>query len=69
MKPRKIAFSLGFYINFGGLESLCFQRNSIRCEKSVTPATLVDNQCVVVTLAGFSFHISFLICYCTVKWY
>lgn len=58
MKPRKIAFSLGFYINFGGLESLCFQRNSIRCEETVTPATLVDNQYVVVTLAGFSFHTS-----------
>ena len=61
MKSKKIAFSLGLYINFGGLESLCFQRNSIRCEKTVTPATLVDNQYVVVTLAGFSFHASFLI--------
>ena len=27
-------------------------------KKSVTPATLVDNQCVAVKLAGSSFHIS-----------
>ena len=58
MKSGQTAYSLGSYINFGGMESLCFQRNSIRCEKTVTPATLVDNQYVVVTLAGFSFHTS-----------
>lgn len=58
MKSGQTAFSLRSYINSGGLESLCSQRNSIRCEKTVTPATLVDNQYVVVTLAGFSFHIS-----------
>lgn len=58
MKSGQTAFSLRSYINSGGLESLCFQRNSIRCEKTVTPATLVDNQYVVVTLAGFSFHTS-----------
>lgn len=58
MKSGQTAFSLRTYINFQGLENLRFQRNLIRCEKSVTPATLVDNQYVVVKLAGFSFHIS-----------
>ena len=58
MKSGKIAFSLRFYINSRGLENPRFQRNLIRCEKSVTPVTLVDNQYVVVTLAGFSFYIT-----------
>ncbi len=69
MKSGQTAYSLRSYINSGGLENLRFQRNLIGCEKSVTPATLVDSQRVVVTLAGFSFHILFLICCRTVKWY
>ncbi len=61
MKSWRTAFSLRSYINFGGVNNLRFLRNFKKYEKSVTPATLVDNQCVVVTLAGFSFHTSFLI--------
>ena len=68
MKSGRTAFSLRSYINSEGLESLWIQRNSIRYEKSVTPATLVDNQCVVVTLLGFSFHTSCICSFLLILW-
>ena len=37
-------------------------------QKSVTPATLVDNQYVVAKLAGFSFHTSCICSFLLILW-
>ena len=68
MKSGKTVFPPRFYINICEEENPWIHRNPIRYEKSVTPATLVDNQCFVVKLPGFSFHTSCICSFLLILW-